>query len=106
MLAVAAVEAHDRRLVPELRRVVGWAAERLAPIGREALMVLRVVAVLEGMAHDLARQHATVPCLGHAEHPIAAAGSLVHGRGLRHVPHLSFPPHTVGVLYARRRVNA
>src|SRR4249920_3996293 len=75
---VAAVHAHDGALVPELRRVTGRSAQRLDPVGGQALRVLGVEAVAERLADDLVGHHPLVPGPGQAEQPLVAARGDVH----------------------------
>lgn len=73
--SVATVDPHDRGLVPEMRGVVGRSAECLDPIRGEAFGVLRVIAVAEGVVHDLVRHHPGVPGMGQPQDPFGPSGS-------------------------------
>jgi hypothetical protein len=76
--AVAAVDAHDRRLGAVALGVGAWSAESLGPVGGQALAVAGVEAVAEGVADDLVGHHPGVPRLGQAEPALVASGGVVH----------------------------
>ena len=71
---VAAVHANDRRLVAVSLRERRRTTERLGPVGRQSLGVLRMEAVAEGVAHHLVGQHPLVPGVREPEQTRVAAG--------------------------------
>jgi len=77
MRAVAAVNAHDRRLITELVGVPCWPAERLRPVRSKALSVLRMVSVAERMANHFVLEHPSVPRVCQSEQPGDATGRFI-----------------------------
>ncbi len=74
MRPVAAVHADDRGLVAVSLRERRRTTERLGPVGRQSLGVLRVEPVAEGVAHHLVGQHPLVPGVREPEQTRVAAG--------------------------------
>jgi hypothetical protein len=61
---VAAVHLDDSGFVTQGIGICGWATECLRPVGSEALDVLRVEAVAEGMADHVVGHYPMMPSLG------------------------------------------
>jgi hypothetical protein len=74
---VAAVDAHDQRLVPERPGVRRRSSQRLGPVRGQPLGVPGVEAVAERVADHLVGHHPEVPGRGQAEHAGVATGRLV-----------------------------
>ncbi len=77
VFAVAAVHPHNVRLVAVLTRVRRRAAERLRPVRREPLCVVRVKAVTECVADDLVGHHPLMPRVRETQHPLVPADGFV-----------------------------
>lgn len=64
MLAVTAVDPHDRCLVAVATGVVGRPAQSLGPVGSQPLIVVGTEAMTERVAYDLVRHYPRVPRVG------------------------------------------
>lgn len=74
--------SNHTRLITHGFGVVRRSAERLGPVGSQALRVLWVIAVREGVAHNRIGQASRVPCSRQVQERLTAACRFVNG--LRH----------------------
>ena len=86
MLAVPAVQSDDIGLAAQHAAERGRPSERLGPVGREALRVVRPEAVSERVADDLVGHDAHVPALCESQQARFAAGGFVDRRHDRSMP--------------------
>jgi len=77
VLSIAAMNLDDGRLVAIQVGVRARIAERLSPVGRKPLHMLRMKAMAEGMTDDVVGHHATMPSPGESAEAVLATCSFV-----------------------------
>jgi len=92
MLTVAAVHADGRTLVAVLLRAGIGTAQCLGPAGRQALCVIRVIAVAEGVRDHVVLKRPSVPGVSQASDAVESARCFENG----HVLHLPRNGGTAG----------
>ena len=86
VLAVAGVEADDKRLVAERAGVGRRPAERLRPVGGQPLGVVGLEAVAERVTDDGVGENPGVPGLGETQDPGVATRRLIHAAHAGRMP--------------------
>src|SRR5262249_46598349 len=76
--SIAAMYADDRCFIAILLGIGGGPSERLAPVGRQPLAMLRMKPMTERVAHHLVGHDPRMPRVGEAQQTLLAPNGLEH----------------------------